>query len=155
MYMTQSQMPPAPRTPSNVVVVGITGGIACGKSTVSTRLGELGAVVINADSLGHEAYMPGTQCLKDMVAYFGEGILGSDGSVDRTKLGPLVFSEAAHMTKLNEIVWPCIEDIIRARVADLSAKHAKVSEYVCMCRVTVRIADDIARASARQNAEYC
>lgn len=83
-------------------------------------------VVINADTLGHEAYMPGTQCLTDMVAYFGDAILGSDGSVDRTKLGPIVFSDPAHMTKLNELVWPRIEDIIRKKIVDLSETHAKV-----------------------------
>jgi len=108
------------RTPESVVVVGLTGGIASGKSTVCELLkSEAGAVVLNADLFGHEAYKPGTECLEKLVEHFGSRILNEeDGSVDRTKLGPIVFSDPAQLQALNAIVWPAIKQLLKDAIAE-------------------------------------
>lgn len=73
-------------------VIGLTGGIASGKTSICKRLENMGAKVISCDHLGHAAYKKGTECYGEVVAYFGESILNDDGEIDRKKLGPLVFS---------------------------------------------------------------
>jgi dephospho-CoA kinase len=88
------------------VVVGLTGGIGTGKSTVSQTMGDLGAVVINADLIGHQAYLPHQNVWQDVVDAFGRGILADNDEVDRRKLGEVVFSDPAAMARLNSIVHP-------------------------------------------------
>nr|CAG4643298.1 EOG090X0864 [Ilyocryptus agilis] len=92
-------------------VVGLTGGIASGKTSISNRLKSMGAKIISCDHLGHAAYKKGTHCYQQMVEYFGEGILDADKEVDRKKLGPIVFSDKAHLEKLNSMVWPEIRHL--------------------------------------------
>ena len=75
-------------------VIGLTGGIGSGKSTVSRILAELGAVVMDADKVGHQAYQPGTETWKDVVAAFGKEVVAADGSIDRRKLGAIVLSKS-------------------------------------------------------------
>ncbi len=86
--------------------IGLTGGIGSGKSEVSRRLAERGAVVIDADKIAREVVEPGTEGLAEIVAAFGDGVLRPDGSLDREKLGSIVFSDAAKLTILNGIVHP-------------------------------------------------
>ena len=73
-------------------VIGLTGGIGSGKSTVSGFLRELGAVIIDADKVGHEAFKPDTETWREVVAAFGKEILAPDGEIDRKKLGEIVFA---------------------------------------------------------------
>ena len=87
-------------------VIGLTGGIASGKSTVSEILSGLGAHVIDADKVGHQIYLPDTEAWKDIVATFGEDILLSDRTVNRPKLGQIVFNDKEALKKLNQIVHP-------------------------------------------------
>ncbi|MFH2012668.1 MAG: dephospho-CoA kinase [Pseudomonadota bacterium] len=89
-----------------IKVIGLTGGIATGKSTVSGILSKLGAEIIDADRVGHQIYLPNTEAWKDIVATFGEGILLPDKTVNRPKLGKIVFSDKADLEKLNKIVHP-------------------------------------------------
>ena len=86
--------------------IGLTGGIASGKSTVTAMLAELGATIIDADRLGHRAYEPGTDTFDQVVAVLGDEIVGPDGAIDRAVLGGKVFGDAAAMTRLTDIVWP-------------------------------------------------
>lgn len=86
--------------------IGLTGGIAAGKSLVSQVLGELGAVVIDADVLAREVVEPGTPGLRAIVARFGEHLVLSDGSLDRPRLGELVFGDPGARSDLNNIVHP-------------------------------------------------
>ena len=97
--------------------VGLTGGVASGKSAVSAILRELGAVVVDADALAREVVGPGTPGLADVVAAFGPEVLGSDGVLDRARLGALVFADAERRTALEAIVHP----LVRARAAELEA----------------------------------
>src|SRR5712691_5787740 len=85
---------------------GLTGGIGAGKSEVSRRLAAQGAVVIDADAIARQVVAPGTPGLAEVVAAFGPGVLQSDGSLDRTKLGEIVFDDAQLRAKLNSIIHP-------------------------------------------------
>jgi dephospho-CoA kinase len=105
-----------------VKVVGLTGGIGSGKSAASAILRELGATVIDADKIGHQVYEPGTPCWRDLVAAFGEDILGPGGSIDRQRLGARVFADPLLLRKLNALVWPRIADAIRERIAAMRAE---------------------------------
>jgi dephospho-CoA kinase len=90
------------------VRVGLTGGIASGKSTVAAALSELGAVLIDADVLAREVVARGTPGLEAVVAEFGEDLLGPDGELDRPAMGRLVFGDAAARKRLEAIVHPLV-----------------------------------------------
>ena len=85
-------------------MIVLTGGIGSGKSTVAQILAELGAVVIDADKLGHKAYEPGSDGYREVVAEFGKGILNDKGEIDRAKLSQVVFNNPQARLRLNEIV---------------------------------------------------
>ncbi len=89
-------------------VIGLTGGIASGKSTVSGMLRELGARVIDADAIAREVVEPGRPALAEIVAWLGRDILLADGSLDRRKLGELVFGDSAARAALEGITHPRI-----------------------------------------------
>jgi dephospho-CoA kinase len=89
-------------------VIGLTGNIASGKSTVAQILRELGAEVIDADALVHELYQAGTEVARRVAELFGAEVLRADGSVDRQKLGAIVFNDRAKMKALEAIVHPAV-----------------------------------------------
>lgn len=107
-------------------VIGLTGGIGSGKSTVSRFLSELGAVVLDADKVGHEAYQPGTETWKEVVAVFGQDIIGADESIDRKKLGAIVFGDPAALERLNKIMHPRMYDLMAARIEEYRRQGVKV-----------------------------
>lgn len=94
-------------------VIGLTGGIASGKSLVSEYLGELGAQIIDADEIARQVVQPGKPALREIVAEFGWSILSADGTLNRKKLGLLVFSDPAKLDRLNLITHPYILAEIR------------------------------------------
>jgi dephospho-CoA kinase len=94
--------------------VGLTGGIGSGKSTVSARLAELGAVVLDADKAARAVVEPGTPGLAAIVETFGPGVRASDGSLDRARLASIVFADEAALAKLNAITHPLIHEYIQA-----------------------------------------
>lgn len=98
-----------------MVVIGLTGGIGSGKSTVSRMLHQLGAVILEADQVGHEVLKPHTEAWRDVVAAFGPGILTPEGEVDRGKLSEVVFNDAQALARLNRITHPRIGKIVRER----------------------------------------
>jgi dephospho-CoA kinase len=102
--------------------IGLTGGIGCGKSTVIKILAELGATVMDADKIAHSTYAPGGPAYDGVVAAFGREVLAPDGSVDRSKLGPIVFKEPAKLTALTNAVWPATKQRIRDLIAEARAK---------------------------------
>ncbi len=97
--------------------VGLTGGVASGKSTVSGILSELGAFVIDADQLAREAVAPGTSGLAAVVDAFGREVLADDGGLDRSAVGAIVFADPGRRRVLEEIIHPRV----RARAAELEA----------------------------------
>jgi dephospho-CoA kinase len=94
--------------------VGLTGGIGSGKSEVSRRLAALGAVIIDADVAAREVVAPGTPGFKRIVATFGEGVVASDGALDRERLGAIVFADADRRAALNAIVHPLVGEWMAA-----------------------------------------
>jgi phosphopantetheine adenylyltransferase/dephospho-CoA kinase len=88
------------------MIIGLTGGIASGKSTAAAYLGEKGASVIDADKLGHQAYEPDTDAFAQVVAVFGPEVVGADGQIDRKVLGGKVFGDPAALDRLTGIIWP-------------------------------------------------
>ncbi|MXV80955.1 MAG: dephospho-CoA kinase [Chloroflexi bacterium] len=107
--------------------IGLTGGIASGKSTVVKQLQELGAATIDADLLGHQTYEPGTQTFKQVVEAFGEDLVAEDGTIDRSKLGPKVFGHPDGMKRLTDIVWPGIRALAEAELDRLAANGTSVA----------------------------
>ena len=98
--------------------VGLTGGVASGKSTVAAILAELGAVVIDADKLAREVVEPGTPGLAAVVEEFGQDVLGDDGGLDRAALGAVVFADEEKRRRLEGILHP----LIRARSKEIEAE---------------------------------
>ncbi|MDC0745290.1 dephospho-CoA kinase [Polyangium mundeleinium] len=90
------------------VFFGLTGGIACGKSTVAARFREQGVQVIDADVVARQAVAPGTSGLTEIVKLFGDGVLRHDGTLDRSKLGAIVFGDEEKRRALNRILHPRI-----------------------------------------------
>ncbi|MDX3237729.1 dephospho-CoA kinase [Streptomyces sp. ME03-5709C] len=93
-----------------MITVGLTGGIGAGKSEVSRLLASYGAVLVDADRIAREVVEPGTPGLAAVVAEFGEGVLAADGSLDRPKLGAVVFSDPERLRALNAIVHPLVRE---------------------------------------------
>jgi dephospho-CoA kinase len=98
--------------------LGITGGIACGKSVVAGLLRELAFPVMDADALSHQLMDPGRPAFADTVQQFGSGILTPAGRIDRAKLGAIVFADRSKLEKLNAIVHPRVEAEIAQKFAD-------------------------------------
>lgn len=125
-------------------VIGLTGGTASGKTTISQRLKNLGAKIISCDHLGHAAYKRGTMCYQQMVEYFGSSILNDEKDIDRKKLGPIVFSNKVYpiknyrtfidstnvcgsllqerLDKLNGMVWPEIRRLYMEEINSLKCE---------------------------------
>lgn len=110
-----------------MIVIGLTGGIGTGKSTVADVLKEQGAAVVSADLTGHEVYLPGRPAYHELIKEFGREILAEDGTIDRKKLGAIVFSDPKNLAKLNAIVHPRMKGMMREKLAELAAKGTEVA----------------------------
>jgi dephospho-CoA kinase len=104
------------------LLVGLTGGIATGKSTVSDVFRRLGCVIIDADVLAREVVEPGQPAYADLVAEFGREILQPDGTLDRKKLGAIVFAAAAKRERLEAITHPRIRERFAMKLDELAAR---------------------------------
>ncbi len=107
-------------------VVGLTGGIGAGKSTVAKLLAARGAVIVDSDALAREVVAPGTEGLAEIVDAFGPGVLQQDGSLDRPGLGRIVFSDPAALRRLEQITHPRIQAESARLIADAEAAGAPV-----------------------------
>jgi len=99
------------------VLIGLTGNIATGKSTVARMLARLGATVIDADAVAHEVMRPGTPVHAAVVAAFGRAVVGEDGEIDRARLGGLVFADPEALARLERIVHPAVIEEVGRRIA--------------------------------------
>ena len=96
------------------MIIGLTGGIGSGKSVVGGMLAELGAHVIDTDTVGHRVYAPASEGWRKLVDAFGDGILAPDGTIDRKRLAAIVFADPERRLALNAIVHPLIfQEIMR------------------------------------------
>jgi dephospho-CoA kinase len=108
-----------------VKLVGLTGGVGSGKSTVAAMVRELGAEVVDADEASHAIYEPGTPGFAEVVREFGEDFL-RDGRIDRQRLGELVFNDADARRRLNAIVHPLVREWMAAGTAEAALRGAEV-----------------------------
>lgn len=109
-----------------MLVIGLTGGIGSGKSTVSALLAARGAVVVDADAIVREVQQPGTKVFAAIVERFGPAVVAADGSLDRAALADRVFTDADALADLNKVVHPAVGAEIAQRLADLDATDAVV-----------------------------
>ena len=103
-------------------LVGLTGGIASGKSTVASLWNELGATVIDADILAREVVEPGTSGLEKLATVFGSRVMNPDGSLNRSALAEIVFEDPEQRLQLESIVHPLIQELSRQRISEASTE---------------------------------
>ena len=108
------------RKSSPLIIAGLTGGIASGKSTVSGILADAGASIIDADKIAREVVRPGTPAHEDIASCFGLGILGADGKIDRQRLGDIIFNDPSKKARLDAIVHPWVHRRIEEKIAEIS-----------------------------------
>ncbi|MBI5417797.1 dephospho-CoA kinase [Candidatus Poribacteria bacterium] len=105
-----------------MLIVGLTGNIACGKTTAAVYLKKLGAYVIEADKISHKFMQPGTQQYSEILKYFGDGILDDEKNINRRKLGCIVFADKEKLKVLNKILHPPTIEFIKK---DISKNHTE------------------------------
>jgi dephospho-CoA kinase len=110
--------------------LGLTGGIASGKTAVAAMLRELGFAVLDADSLAHKLIEPGEAAYDQVIQEFGPAILASDNRINRAKLAAIVFADAAKLARLNAILHPLVESIIHERFAEWSRNGTRDAAFV-------------------------
>ena len=108
-----------------MLIIGVTGNIGSGKSTVCQILAKLGATIIDADKLAHEAYKPYSQTWQELISAFGKDIVKADGEIDRQELGQIVFSDSNALTQLNQIVHPEAHRMAQERIEICRRQKAK------------------------------
>lgn len=106
-------------------IIGLTGGIGSGKSTVARFLASLGVVVIDADKIGHEVLRSDVEAQREVVAAFGEGVLNPGGSISRERLGRIVFGNPEALLKLNRIMHPRIAERVKTELEMYREEGAK------------------------------
>lgn len=109
-----------------MLLVGLTGGIGAGKSTVARLLAEHGAIVIDADSIVHELQRPGTDVFRAIVERFGDQVVAPDGTLNRSKLAEVAFADEAARSALNSIVHPAVYGVMSERIAAVTDPSAIV-----------------------------
>ncbi len=114
----------------NIRVIGLTGGIASGKSSVARYFEERGATVIDADQLSRQAVSPGTPVLERIVAVFGRQVLLPDNRLDRKRLGAIVFSDPEKRRQLEQIIHPEIKRLSEERIAAAAAAGQRLVFYM-------------------------
>ncbi len=109
-----------------MLVIGLTGGIGTGKTEAALYMESLGAALINADQVGHEAYTPHSEAWRQVVEAFGEGILQANGEIDRRSLGAIVFSDPEQLARLNGIMHPLMAGMVQDKIAGLRSEGTGV-----------------------------
>lgn len=112
-----------------MIVIGLTGGIASGKSTAAEQLRKNGAHVIDADRVGHRVYEPGSPGFQKVVNEFGHDLVSADGTINRQVLGGKVFGDPAQMKRLTDIAWP---EIRRMASEEIEAERARGTSIVVL-----------------------
>lgn len=108
------------------MIIGLTGGIATGKSTVTKMLAELGIPVIDADKIAREVVEPNEKAYEQIVAHFGKDILFSDGTLNRKKLGSIIFNDESERKVLNGIVHPAIHEEMERQRTEYLKQHETI-----------------------------
>lgn len=129
--------------PSGIRVIGLTGGIATGKSSVARFFEERGVPVIDADLLAREAVEPGSPCLARLAALFGAGVINADGGLDRKRVGGIVFGDAEKRRLLESVLHPEIRRLAEERIARAAAAGERVVIYMAPLLIEAGVADRV------------
>jgi dephospho-CoA kinase len=119
-----------------VFLVGLTGGIGSGKSTVAAGLARRGAAVIDADAISREIMEPGGLAYGPVIARFGPGIVGAEGRIDRPALARLVFGDPAALSDLNRLTHPVVRRVMAERLTEAAARAAIVALDIPLLNIT-------------------
>lgn len=111
-------------------IIGLTGGIASGKSTVSRALQDLGAIVIDADEVAHTIIEPGKPAWEDIVEHFGSEVLNPDQTIDREKLGAIVFNDPERLQELNQITHPRVGEQFKQMIKNIKSQQADAVLFI-------------------------
>lgn len=123
-----------------MLIIGLTGGIGSGKSTVARLLGDKGAVVIDVDQLGRDVLLPGGRAHDAVIDEFGRGIVGDDGYIDRAKLAAVVFNDPSALARLTAISHPAINAELADRLGELP------SDAIVVLDMAVLVESQLGRA---------
>ncbi|KAJ3546231.1 hypothetical protein NMY22_g2133 [Coprinellus aureogranulatus] len=134
-----------------MLVVGLTGGIATGKSTVSALLKAKGLPIVDADVIARQVVEPGTPALAKIKAHFGDQVIQEDGTLDRKKLGSIIFNDAAQRAKLNSIVHPAVRSAMFWEVV----RYWFRGEKICIMDVPLLIEGPIHKVVGKIVVVYC
>lgn len=138
-------------------VIGLTGGIGTGKTSVSNILSSLGASMINADKIGHKIYEPNSEGWKEVVKAFGKEILNENQEIDRKKLGSIVFKDKKYLDQLNSITHPRIYSAIESELQTLSNNSVDVSVVEAALLIEAKwtsLADQVWITVSKENTIY-
>ncbi len=124
-------------------IIGLTGGIASGKSSVAEMLRELGAVIIDADQLSREAVLPGSPALRQISELFGSGALQSDGTLNREAVRAQVFADPAKRIQLEAILHPAIKELAWQKLAEARQNGADVTVYMAPLLIEANATDRV------------
>lgn len=124
-------------------IIGLTGGIATGKSTVARFFSERGIIVIDADALSREAVLPGTPALQRIIEAFGSEILLPDGSLDRKALGAVVFADAQKRRVLEEILHPAIKLLADDKIRQAGQAGSRLVVYMAPLLIEAGVSDRV------------
>lgn len=125
---------PNPNIPTKPYIIGLTGGIASGKSSIGKYLESLGAGLIDCDKIAHQLYKKGTATFNQVVQTFGQEIIGQDGEIDRRVLGKIVFNDPAQLQKLNNLLWP---SILKAALEEAQKMHTTSNKHIIVLEAAV------------------
>jgi dephospho-CoA kinase len=135
-----------------MLVAGLTGSIATGKSTVSGILKELGAFIVDADRAAHEVVLPGTKAFNEIVRIFGKKILQKSGEIDRERLGRIVFNDSAMRSILEEVVHP---EVMRAMDEQIGSIKSGSPDAVVILDVPLLIETGMHKGVGEVIVVYC
>lgn len=113
-------------------IIGLTGGIGSGKTTVANYLAQLGAQIVDADLVARQVVAPNSPALSEIVATFGPGVLHADGTLNRKQLGAIVFNNQANLEKLNAITHPKITEVVLARIASFKKRQPTCKDMLVL-----------------------
>lgn len=106
-----------------MIIIGLTGGIASGKSTVARMLVEKGALLLDADAAAREVVLPGRPAWHEIREWLGDSITGAEGAIDRARLGALIFADPAARRRLEGIIHPRVMELFAARMEEIGQRH--------------------------------
>jgi len=129
--------------PPGIRVIGLTGGVATGKSSVARFFEERGVPVIDADQLAREAVGPGSPCLTELAELFGPGVINADGTLDRKHMGSIVFGDADKRRLLEQVLHPEIRRLAEERIAHAAAAGRQTAVYMAPLLIEAGVTDRV------------